>query len=92
MATYRANLVYRPYMIKNEWPAIVWVGDYANEAEEYSELSGLIKKAVTEYYTDVILGRKNLESDWDSYIATLKNIGIDRFVELVELYCNVSNE
>ncbi|MBR5564694.1 MAG: extracellular solute-binding protein [Roseburia sp.] len=90
LATYRANLAYRPYMVKNEWPAIIWAGSYASEAEEYSELNGLIKKTVTEYYTDVILGRKNLESDWDSYINTLKEIGINRFVELVELYSSVS--
>jgi hypothetical protein len=86
LATYRANLAYRPYAVQNEWPSIVWVGDLADLATEYSEINNLIKKTVTEYYTDVILGRKNLTSDWDVYVKTLEEIGVVRFVELVALY------
>lgn len=86
LATYRANLAYRPFMVQNPWPPIVWVGSNADAAGEYSELNGLIQKTVTEYYTDVILGRKNLDNDWDAYIQTLNDIGIARFLELAELY------
>lgn len=91
LATYRANLACRPCMVQNPWPSIVWAGSNSDAASEYSELNGLIQKAVTEYYTDVILGRKDLEGDWDAYIQTLNDIGVDRFVELVALYISSAN-
>lgn len=86
LATYRANLAYRPYAVLNHWPAIVWAGEQTDAATEYSELNSLIGKTVTEYYTDVILGRKNLTTDWDTYVQVLEDIGVERFVDLVELY------
>ena len=86
LATYRANLAYRPYAVNSNWPSIVWAGENADAATEYSEISGLVKNAVTEYYTDVILGRKNLTTDWDTYVQSLKDMGVERFVELVTLY------
>ena len=88
LATYRANLAYRPYAVLNNWPSIVWVGERTEEASEYSELGGLVKNAVSEYFTDVILGRKNLTTDWDTYTQTLDEIGLDRFVELVKIYAD----
>jgi len=88
LATYRANLAYRPYALLNEWPPIVWPSAYQEEASQYSELNGLISKAVTEYYTAAITGSKDLAGDWDSYVTTLNDIGLERFVELVALYCS----
>lgn len=86
LATYRANLAYRPYMVKNQWPAIVWPGSHTDEAAEYSDVSALVQKAVTEYYTDVILGRKNLDADWDTYMQSLDDMGLGRYLELTQLY------
>lgn len=86
LATYRANLAYRPYMVLNHWPAIIWPSNFGDEPEEYSNLIQLINPAVTEYYTAAILGQKNLDSDWDNYVTELSTIGVDRFVELVALY------
>lgn len=86
LATYRANLAYRPYLVRSEWPSIVWPGAYAQEAAEYAEYNGLIQKAVTEYYTDVILGRRDLQADWDGYVQELQQIGLERYLALNELY------
>ena len=86
LATYRANLAYRPYAVTREWPPIVWAGDQKEIAYEYSELNTAIQQTMTNYYTQVILGTKNLEGDWDAYTAELETIGVTRFVELCELY------
>ncbi len=86
LASYRANLAYRPYMVQNPWPSIVWAGEHAEEGAQFSELNGLIQKAVTEFYTDVVLGRKNLESDWDFYVQSLNDMNLKRYIELVDLY------
>lgn len=86
LATYRANLAYRPYAVEKQWPPIVWAGDNADLAEEYGNLYSAFVEVVTEYYTSVILGTKNLEGDWDAYINKLNSIGVDRFIELCNLY------
>ena len=86
LATYRANTMYRPYMVKNQWPSIVWPGEYTEEAAQYSEINGLISKAVTEYYTSVILGDKNLDSDWAAYTQSLNDMGLEQYIDLVDLY------
>ncbi len=86
LATLRANLEYRPYLIKSGWPSIVWAGDSNDEANEYSELCQLLNKAVTEYYTAVITGKSNTTEDWDAYITELNTISTTRFLELVSLY------
>ena len=88
LATYRANLAYRPYMVQNQWPSIIWPSDFGDEPAEYGNLIQLINPTVTEYYTAVILGQKNLDGDWDVYTKNLSELGVDRFVELVELYIN----
>lgn len=88
LATYRANLAYRPYMVRNNWPPIVWPSSYSDEAVEYSELNKLVQQTVTEYFTAVILGNKDLDTDWDTYVRTLDEIGVNRFVELVDLYAS----
>ena len=33
-----------------------------------------------------ILGNKNLDSDWNVYTQTLADMGLEKYVDLVELY------
>jgi len=86
LATYQANLAYRPYMVQNPWPPIVWPGGLQEEASQFSEINGLIKTAVSEYYSEVIRGNKNLDADWDAYVKSLNDMGLARYMELVDLY------
>lgn len=39
-----------------------------------------------------ILGKKNLDDDWDEYIKELENIGVDRYVEIANVYIEMGNE
>lgn len=92
LATYRANLEYRPYAVVSSWPAIVWAGEeYDEVAIEYSELVKLIKDEVCKAYSAFILGDKDIDddSDWNEYINKLADIGVDRYLELVELYISL---
>lgn len=89
LCTYRANLAYRPYAVQNPWPIVVWPGEYTDEAAEYSELNSLISSAVSAYATDVILGRKDLEGDWQAYLDGLGAMGLARYLELTQLYITI---
>ncbi len=95
LATYMANLEYRPYAIKSNWPAIVWGGaEYEDVAIECSELIKLIKDEVTKAYSAFILGNKDIDNDadWNAYVEKLDEIGLDRYLELVELYISLGAE
>lgn len=86
LATYRANLAYRPYGVEKEWPPIAWAGEDQEAGDEYSSLYSAIVECVTDYYTSVILGTKDLNADWNSYISQLDSIGVNRYIELCKLY------
>lgn len=85
LATYKANLSYKPYLVETGWPSIVWSDD-EDAAQEYSELVGLIVDHVTENYTEFILGQKDIETEWDAYVKEFENIGLEKYIELVNLY------
>ena len=91
LATYLANLEYRPYSVDLGWPALVWAGAESQEAIEYSELCKLVKNHVETGYSDFILGNKDIHDDdeWDEYVKTLDDIGVKRYEELVKIYIDL---
>jgi putative aldouronate transport system substrate-binding protein len=56
-------------------------------AEEIEEMS-LIKMTVMDYCNESIIrfvtGDLNIDRDWDNYIRQLKNVGLDRYLELLQ--------
>lgn len=52
------------------------------DAEEYSAVMGDITTYVQETGVQFIMGTKNLDADFDTFIQTLKDMGVDRLVEL----------
>lgn len=90
LATYYANTEYSKYAQKVEWPAVVWVTGDSEEGLEYSELSKLIVDCVQLNYTDFIFGKKNIDDDkiWNEYKNKLNDIGVSRYIELVNKYKN----
>ncbi len=95
LATYMANVEYRPYATVSPWPSIVWAGEeYEDIAIEYSELVKLVKDEVCKAYSSFILGDKDInnDSEWNSYISTLDDINVKRFVELVEIYISLGDK
>ena len=86
LATYRANLAYRPYSVNKDWPPIVWAGENQELADEFRNLYSAILESVTDYYTSAILGTKDLDGDWEKYLSQLDDIGVNRYMELCDLY------
>ena len=89
LCTYRANLAYRPYAVQKPVANRRLAREYTDEAAEYSELNSLISSAVSAYATDVILGRKDLEGDWQAYLDGLGAMGLARYLELTQLYITI---
>jgi putative aldouronate transport system substrate-binding protein len=57
-------------------------------AEEVEEMT-LVKRTVVDYTNESIIrfvtGDLNIDRDWDGYINQLKNIGLDRYLELLQI-------
>ncbi len=96
LATYNADLLYHNYAVETIWKKILWidgVNTTNDDSMEYSEVFGLVNSYVIESYTDFILGKKDIsdDSEWRSYTDELNKMGLQRYLELVELYVSNSN-
>ena len=61
------------------YPALSWTSE---ELEEKATLQTAINTYYYEYMAEVITGRKNLDETWDEYLATLKEMGVERLNEI----------
>ena len=64
------------------------VFDYAplttEETEQIAEIKSSIKSYMLEMTGAFLAGNKDLDADWDSYLAELKKIGIDEIIEVYQ--------
>lgn len=75
-----AQALFDGYRTKEFWPQFTFT------VEENNELSGLnsdITKAINEATTAFIMGTKSFD-EWDSYVASIKNMNSDRFLEIYQ--------
>jgi len=62
---------------------------YTKEEEDnISEINSTLKTYVKECQTRFIMGEMSIEDDWDEYINTLKNIGLDLVIETTQIAWN----
>ena len=64
---------------KQTLPPVVFTEE---EAAEVSTIEVEVQKYAKEQRVLFITGQKSLDTDWDSYVTNLKNLGLDRLVEL----------
>jgi len=72
--------MYEPYIdIRYSWPRPYYKTD---DATELSNLQTDIFNVVEKYKVKWIQNGEDLDSSWDSYIKELKNLKVDRFIEI----------
>ncbi len=54
------------------------------QAAEVTDLRLGIDDYVVQMMAEFVLGRADLDNDWDNYVATLESLGIDRMVEIYQ--------
>lgn len=54
------------------------------EASEYATLNTQINDYVTEQFALFVLGERDVENDWDSYVKEYEALKLDRYLELVQ--------
>lgn len=83
---YRAGTMYEPYYVPSNVPQVIWNADEALSSE-LNEVQMLISDEVRIAYTEFILGIRDLDSDWDAYLATLETLGLSHYIDLLgQLY------
>jgi putative aldouronate transport system substrate-binding protein len=77
----RESEILEPYLQdpKLAVPPLYLTSDQSHEA---SELEAGIKKYVDEMMAAFILGNSDLEAEWDTYIQTLNDMGLPRYLEI----------
>jgi len=78
---YTAAKAYEPYVPKYVTPPLFFT---LEEALEYTELYDLITTYVEEMIARFVTGDADLNSEWDAYVEELNNMGVDRYIEIIQ--------
>ncbi len=80
---YQATLLYQGHEPKELFPLwAVWVDQ--NDVDEASILQTNLKSYIEQNALQFITGNKSLEKDWDAYVKGLKDLKIDRYLEILQ--------
>ncbi len=86
---YLAHMAYEPYAKSANLPQIVWCADY-EIGTEYAELNTAIGDCVRTSLASFVLGKPGFDpendADWNSYLAQLNALGLQRYLEIVPEY------
>ncbi|MBE7035689.1 MAG: extracellular solute-binding protein [Ruminococcaceae bacterium] len=82
--SYGAYQLYKPFeergVVINDFPMPTEVG------EEYLELRTNFMSAISSGVVGFIIGEKDIDKDWDAYVANFENIGLERYTEIIQEY------
>lgn len=53
-----------------------------DEASEFASLSGNVDTAVAEFQGKILNGSADLDAEWDSFIQTITDMGVERMIEI----------
>ena len=84
-ALYTGGNMYEPYYVSSNVPVINWVDDIDLQAD-VSEYATIINSIVKNAYTEFILGIRDIDADWDAYLAELESAGLEYYLECLSRY------
>ncbi|WP_141680479.1 MULTISPECIES: extracellular solute-binding protein [Bacillales] len=80
---YQATLLYQGHEPKELFPLwSIWID--SAEVDEASILQTNIKSYIEQSALQFVTGNKSLEKDWDAYVKGLKDLKIDRYLEILQ--------
>ena len=82
---YEAAKLYEPFSVYTNIPQIVWNTD-EDKTEQISNLASAIDDYVKTSKVAFVLGTKNIDTEWDSYLEDLKSMGLDTYLQRAEQY------
>ena len=71
-----------PYGTKDKAvPPLVFTKD---QSKQFGELNTSVYSAIDEWFANFVTGKKNVDKDWDAYVKTLKDSGLDKFLGIYQ--------
>ena len=58
--------------------------DCKGKSRQFFALNFSIKDVQKEYMVQFITGAKDIDAEWDGYISALNNVGLERYLELLQ--------
>lgn len=83
-----ANFMHQ-WVVDHDLPVLFYTPD---EAEEIAELTVLLQDYIGSWTVEFITGLKNLDADWDEYLAGLEQIQVDRYVSILQNVCDAKKK
>ena len=76
---------YEPYYVNHNIPPVNWCSD-TDLVTEVAEMRTLIGDFISTASTEFILGVRDIDADWDGYVAELDNMGLEHYIEILTEY------
>lgn len=74
--------LYEPYGTRDKAvPPLVFTKE---QSKEFGELNTAVLNVVDEWFAKFVTGKADVDRDWDTYIKTLKDSGLDRFLAIYQ--------
>lgn len=81
---YDAHKRYEPYL--TDGVAFIDFPVPSEDSEDYLELRSTITSAIDSGFVGFVIGEKDIEKDWDAYVQNFYNLGLERYLEIVQNY------
>ena len=78
----QATKLYEPYAPAEYYPASAWID--AEDVDTAAQLTTAITDYVTSNMAQFILGKKDLEKDWDAYVKGFDGLNLDKYLEIYQ--------
>ncbi|MBQ4451907.1 MAG: extracellular solute-binding protein [Clostridia bacterium] len=88
---YATETQYEPYY-QDEYRTIPGMKFTPEEKEEKATIEVSLESYISQARTDFITGKKDLEDDWDAYVAGIQDLQMDRLVEIYQQVYDRNNQ
>lgn len=78
----QATKTYESYAPKEVYPSGVWIRP--EDSDAVAQLTPAIKDYVTSNMAQFIIGKKDLEKDWDSYVKGFDGLNLKQYVDIYQ--------
>jgi putative aldouronate transport system substrate-binding protein len=78
----QATSLYEPYAPKETYPTGVWIR--AEDSDTAAQLTPAIKDYVMTNMAQFIIGKKDLNKDWDGYVKGFDGLKLSQYIEIYQ--------
>lgn len=78
----QATMLYEPHAPEEAYPSAAWIA--AEDVDAAAQLTTSIRDYVESNMAQFIIGSKNLDTDWDSYVKGFDGLNLTRYIEIFQ--------